>query len=192
MTTFAQKLRANDPDRKDEKHFLACKYLASKAREIAEYYCPVRGSGWKPGKYYRIHGFEKGACDASYQLEKPLGRMGFIDVEIKGYYRAEGLGIHPLGGSLTEIDYVEGYILVEVKTGVPKLSEWLKQMQFYREQRRKATKDFDAWVLATVHPLAQADADLFLAQGFKVAHLGPKFERWCAEQVSAPAVAREI
>jgi hypothetical protein len=159
-----------DPDRKLEKHALACQYLSRRPKKI------LAACG--------IGNFTPGAVRCEAALSKGEGQykttIGFVDVQFEETFEEDA--------------YAVG---VEVKITPCSWDVALRQINLYREyaptfpnwepfkrpRKRWGVHEepiafWSAWILAIAFSMSASDVESLRAADVHVLRLGAKFERW--------------
>lgn len=177
--TLIARLGFDDPDKRNPRHDLACRYLAEDkvaSRLINKYFRRLGEEEDKP--YWPTTRNEEPLTKGSGQYEVVIG---FLDV----WYH------------LDEEKEPSWDFLIEVKCNSISSTEILRQIKFYRESikncpkfrfaygrppRSQAGESYDCWILVTDFEIMESEENMFLKEGIEVFRLGADFEAWLVEQ----------
>jgi hypothetical protein len=206
--TLLSSLGFNDPDKKDPRHDLACRYISQ--REIAGKVVAAFNTAPRPvlqkdstDEYEGVTSRTYTAKGAAYEcpISKGDGQykvtIGFVDVVISAQRAThdKGRGRHrhfPKDWSdwqdTESLRHYNAAVGVEVKIGEVGAGEIIRQVNLYREHL-----SFEGFVVATAFPLSEGGAEQLRIANILHFVLGKGFERFCAiEDAKAPAQSPEL
>jgi hypothetical protein len=186
--TLLANLGFSDPDKKEDRHDLACQYLAENGAKVLELFLlPERSSGIADGgrATYTESPWEFSGFSCEAPISKGEGQykttIGFLDLVVKAtsiYQQSNWKGdTHP--------QHVE--IAVEVKIGRVQVGDILRQVRLYREYHLAA-----GWLVATEFALSSGDIAVLKNEGIKHVLLGTRFFRWVNARTSPSCVPGEM
>lgn len=186
--TLVTSLGFADPDKKDPRHDMACRYLATPDVHAAVIDFAVE-QRCDPNHYPRIkscprrpkgHTFE-------YPITKGSGQyktiVGFLDVMLGMEYDEPCPG----GGCCRPapedgLHHNDAHIVVEVKILPLSFGDILRQLRLYQQFWSALV-----WVVATAFQPSRGDIQELRHHGIVHVQLGPKFDRWTDREQAVAA-----
>jgi hypothetical protein len=206
--TLLSSLGFNDPDKKDPRHDLACRYIGQPeiaGKVLTTFNVPLHVSKVSQNDF-EFEGEESQTLTlqkASYEwpLSKGDGQykvtIGFLDVLLRSELAAFSKGrqrskyyFSPWGEwrDVDETSRSNVVVGVEVKVGEVGAGEIMRQVRLYREHM-----SFKGFVVATAFALSPGGAEQLHSANIRHFVLGKGFERFCAiEDAKAPAQSPEL
>ena len=199
--TLLAKLGFSDPDKQDNKHDLACQYVACIRNKLFCHFIPEQDD----------------VEDIHFALEAPVYKgakqykslVGFLDVVLYTGTRGTitAANVNPGRNNtyinyISECSYFKKHIALEVKTNPVSIGNLLAQMNVYKEHHANASplsnfedingeklivvnwgnglKRLDpVWVVATTFKMSIIDKDTLENEGIKHIYLGAPFDEFC-------------
>jgi len=200
--TMLSKCGFSDPDRRSEKHDLACQFLMQESVVIrladlflAKFKKPLQGEcttshSYQTRKYMSIFKcFSMGKSSGEVLVSKGYGQyqttIGFIDVVLK----ILRLGERSIDGELDEKeDIVFSQIAIEVKSTKTPISDVIRQIRIYREYFIPDQSHDGAaiWLMASPWGITPADREALHREQIGHVRLGIEFDKFVEKCKAMP------